>query len=443
MPARLILALALVAALFHPLLARAAEPARRPNVLLILSDDQAWGDYGFMGHPQIRTPRLDRLARESLLFTRGYVPDSLCRPSLATIISGLYPHEHRIVGNDPPFPASVESLPPARRRQSPEYLQAREDYLGHIAAAPTLPRLLGAVGYRSFQAGKWWEGNYSRGGFTAGMTHGDPRRGGRHGDEGLKIGRQGVAPVLEFIDQCQRDGAPFFVWYAPMMPHTPHDPPARLLDQYRDKTESLPVAKYWAMCEWFDETCGQLLDHLDERGLAQETIVVYVTDNGWINRVDESAYAPKSKRSQYDGGIRTPIMVRWPGRVEPRRDEQTLASSVDLAPTILRACGVDVDPRMTGVDLLDTQRVAARSKLYGEILEHDIQDMVEPAPSLRFRWVIDGAWKLIVPHPAREPKAPIELYDLAADPHEERNLAADQPERVTALRERLDAWWRP
>ena len=91
-----------------------------------------------------------------------------------------------------------------------------------------------------------------------------------------------MQPIYDFIADAQSDGKPFFVWYAPMLPHTPHNPPERLLAKYQDKTPSPHVAKYWAMVEWFDETCGQLLDHLDKQGLAENTIVCYVTDNGWI-----------------------------------------------------------------------------------------------------------------------------------------------------------------
>ncbi|MCA9179198.1 MAG: sulfatase-like hydrolase/transferase, partial [Planctomycetales bacterium] len=384
-----------------------------PNVVLIISDDQAWTDYGFMGHPHIETPNLDQLARQSLTFTRGYVPDSLCRPSLATIITGLHAHQHGIVGNDPPLPPSLDGKSIRQARGSEAYLKAREQYIEHIDRVPTMPKMLGEIGFVSHQSGKWWEGNFRRGGFTHGMTHGDRRRGGRHGDNGLVIGRQGMQPVFEFIDTAVEQNKPFFVWYAPFLPHSPHNPPERLFDKYKDKTDSPHIARYWAMCEWFDETCGQLLKHLDEQGVADNTVVVYVTDNGWINDPSADRYAAKSKRSQYDGGVRTPIMVRWPKRIQPRRDEQTLVSSIDIAPTVLAACGLKPTDAMQGINLTDGKALEARQRIFGEIFEHDIQHMTDPSPSLRFRWVIDGAMKLIVPHKAREPKAPVELYNLA------------------------------
>jgi arylsulfatase A-like enzyme len=412
-----------------------------PNIVLIVSDDQAWTDYGFMGHSHIQTPNLDRLARESLTFTRGYVPDSLCRPSLATIVTGLYPHQHGIVGNDPPPPPDLAGDSKAAQPKDPRYLQRRIEYIRHIDRVPKFPELLARRRYLRHQSGKWWEGNFRRGGFSHGMTHGDRNRGGRHGDDGLVIGRNGLRPIFDFIQDARHKEQPFFVFYAPFLPHTPHNPPARLLDKYRGKTPHLPIAKYWSMCEWFDETVGELLGHLETSGLAQETLVIYVTDNGWINRTDRSAYAQRSKRSQYDGGIRTPIMLRWPGHTVPSVDRTRLASSIDIAPTILAAAGLEPSPQMPGIDLLDREAVEAREAIHGEIFEHDVQHMTDPLPSLRFRWIIEGRWKLIVPGQQREPTAPIELFDLLADPLEQTNLAVEQVSVRDRLTDHLNLWW--
>ncbi|MGQ9576857.1 MAG: sulfatase family protein [Thermoguttaceae bacterium] len=403
----------------------AASP---PNVVLIISDDQGWEDFGFMGHPIIQTPNLDRLASQSLVFTRGYVPSSLCRPSLASILTGLYAHQHGITCNDPP-----DGL------LAPERLRQRRQQIARIDSLPTLPRLLGAQGYLSFQAGKWWEGDYRRGGFTHGMTHGDPARGGRHGDEGLKIGRQGLDPIFQFLREAA--GRPFFIWYAPMMPHEPHNPPASLLDKYRAKTDSLHLARYWAMCEWFDQTCGQLLDYLDRGGLAEKTLVVFVVDNGWIQDPERRGFAPKSKRSPYDGGLRTPILLRWPGRIAPRKDDRSLAMSIDLAPTILAACGLKPTGPMQGIDLLDSAAVARREMIFGEVFTHSAVDIRRPAANLQYRWCRDRRWKLILPHAANVPGGQPELYDLLADPHETANLAGSHPDVVGRLRGRIDTWW--
>ncbi len=414
-----------------------AEPAsddRPPNVVLIISDDQHWADHGFMGHPHIQTPRLDKLASESVLFTRGYVTAPLCCPSLASLVTGLHPHQHGVTSNDPP---KIKG----KRRWPPERLALRREVIANIDQMPTIPKLLKKKDYRSLQTGKWWLGHYSRGGFTHGMTHGDPKRGGRHGDAGLAIGRKGMEPITDFLDAAGQK--PFFIWYAPFLPHRPHNPPKRLLKKYTDKTKSIHIARYWACCEWFDETCGQLLDALDERGLREDTIVLYVCDNGWIQRPNSSGFAPRSKRSRYDGGVRTPIMVRWPGRVKPRRDETTPVSSIDFAPTILEVCGLKPTDQMQGVNLLDQDALEDRNAAFGAVYTHDAVDIHRPASSLQWRWAVVGPWKLMLPHRPNLPKASPELYHVLDDPHEKTNLAEKKSDIVERLRQRIDAWWTP
>ncbi len=405
--------------------------AAPPNVVLIISDDHHWGDYGFMGHPQIRTPHLDRLAAEGLTFRRGYVPSSLCCPSLASIITGRYPHEHLITGNDPPRPAGMKD---ADFYASDAFKQGRAQMVKNLEAWPTLPRLLGQAGYRSLQTGKWWLGDFKHGGFTDGMT-----RGGRHGDEGLEIGRKTLQPIYDFIAQSRKEARPFFVWYAPMMPHDPHTPPARILARYRDQAPSEAVAKYWAMVEWFDETCGDLLNYLDREGLAQDTLVLYLADNGWITNPQTGRYAAKSKQSPYDGGLRTPIMVRWKGRLSPKMSDVPV-SSLDLFPTILKACSIPAPPNLPGLDLTGEAALLGRKALYGECFTHDFKDLHRAAPNLRWRWILQDGWKLILPAQLNETGEP-ELYSLTEDPHEEKNVAPSHPSRVQALGAQLDAWW--
>jgi arylsulfatase A-like enzyme len=410
---------------------------RAPNVVLIIADDMGYRDYGFMGHRQIQTPRLDRLARESLTFRRGYVTSSLCSPSLASILSGRYPHQHKITGNDPPLPQGVTA---AAAAQHPAFLASRREMIRHFDEMPTLPRMLARTGYKSFEAGKWWGGSFERGGFTHGMTHGDAARGGRHGDLGLAIGREGMRPVFDFIDMAQTLGAPFFLWYAPMMPHSPHNPPEHLLAKYRDKAATLEIARYWAMCEWFDATCGQLLDSLESRQLADKTLVIFLADNGWIQDPSADLYAPRSKQSPYDGGLRTPILVRWPGKVAPRTCD-TPVSAIDIAPTVLKAAGVETPSSLQGVNLLDEAAVSGRRAIFGEIFTHNAVDIQVPAASLRYRWVVSGDWKLIVPDRRNESAGVVELFDVAHDPNETRNLAAEQRERVIELTAALNKWW--
>ena len=421
-------------------LLRAADSP--PNIVMIISDDHLWSDYGFMGHPTVQTPNLDRLAGESLTFKRGYVTSSLCCPSLATIISGLYPHQHLVTSNDPPIVPGAAKSKGKGKKKSPEadaaFEAGREKMSQFLEAAGTLPAQLKSKGYLSLQTGKWWQKHYSRGGFTHGMTEG-----GRHGDKGLDIGRKTMQPIYDFIGEAKKQEKPFFVWYAPMMPHDPHTPPDRLLAKYKDKVPSLHVAKYYAMVDWFDETCGELVKHIDDQGLKENTIIVYITDNGWITNPDTGRYADKSKQSQYDGGLRTPIMIRWPGKVKPRMHE-SLAQSIDLAPTLLKAAGINPPAKMPGINLLDDAAVTARTTIYGECFTHNYVNMTQPAQSsLKWRWIIDGHEKLILPNIVNQPQDVPELYDLRTDPTEEKNLAKDRADAVMRLAEKIDAWWTP
>lgn len=415
-----------------------------PNIVFILSDDQAYTDYSFMGHPVIQTPNLDKLAQRSAVFTRGYVPTALCRPSLATLATGLYTHQHKITGNDP----SLDLAKP----NTPAYDALRERLISHMDAQQTLPKLLKEKGYLSHQSGKWWEGSYQRGGFTHGMTRGFPEPGGRHGDDGLKIGREGLQPIFDFVEHAQAEKKPFYLWYSPFLPHTPHNPPERILAKYRDKVESLNVAKYYAMCEWFDETCGQLLDYLDQKGLTENTLVYYICDNGWIQDPDSKGYALRSKQSPNEGGTRQPILLSWPGVIKPgKRDD--LVSSIDLVPTLLSAAGAQIPPNLPGLNLmplLTEGKKLERDTLYGEGFAHDVANVDKPEDSLLYRWAIEGRWKLLLTydgklgryadsHPRTE-KRP-QLYDLLADPQENNNVAKDHPETVARLAGKIDQWW--
>ena len=431
---------------------RTSDPdSRPPNIVLIISDDQAWTDYGFMEHPVIKTPCLDKLAKESYVFTRGYVPTSLCRPSLATIITGLFPTQHGITGNDPrPISVDLEKTKPAERRKL--WQEANQSLIKRMTKLPTIPRMLKSKGYVSFQSGKWWEGNFANGGFDEGMTHGDPKQGGRHGDKGLRIGRDGLQPVFDFIDKSQ--DKPFFIWYAPFLPHTPHNPPEKLFEKYKSDRYPDRLAKYFAMCEWFDQTCGELVDYIDEKKLKENTVFIYVTDNGWIQRTDKTkvpegwrnSFAPKSKQSPFDQGIRTPIMIRWPSSIEPKMDRATLASSLDLAPTILKLAGLEPTKDMQGIDLLPVAKgnKSTRKRIWGEIFAHDIADLQEPKSSLLYRWCIEGFDKVIEFHDGRVQRyetvhkrkdRDAKLFNLKSDPYEVLDVAKESTYRVRELRE--------
>ena len=392
--------------------------AAKPNVLLIVGDDWGWTDFGFMGHAEVRTPHLDRLAKEGATFPNGYVPTSLCRASLATILTGQFAHKHRICCNDPP-----EGV-------------ARDAMFPFIKESPALPRLLKDAGYESFQTGKFWEGHFSNAGFTAGMTVK-----GRHGDDGLVIGRQTLKPIFDFVDQAK---GPWFVWYAPMMPHEPHNPPERLLEKYKKEGRDIRLAKYWAMCEWTDETIGELLAGLDKRGLRQNLLIVFVVDNGWVQSVGPpkkgDQFNTRSKNTPYDAGVRTPVIVYWDRHTKMGRYSD-LVSTVDLAPTVLSAAGAEVPDAMDGLNLMDTASGKGRLKrdaVFGEIYVHTAVKIEDPRANLTHRWVRADDWKLIVPVKA---DGKPELYNVTNDPHEKKDLADGKPDEVRRLKKRIDEMW--
>lgn len=425
--------------LFLLMLNVAYSQSELPNIIYILSDDQSWNDYGFTGHPHIETPNIDKLAGDGLTFMRGYVTAPLCSPSLASIITGLYPHQHGITGNDPLFTSSDQ-------RYRTDWMAARsrlyKDYLDEFQKYPTIPMLLKKLGYLSFQSGKWWGGHWKEGGFTHGMSHGDPARGGRHGDEGLKIGREGMDPIFDFMDEAIEKKKPFFVWYAPFLPHSPHNPPDSLLQKYLPKAPTKAVAAYWAMCEWLDITVGQLLDKVEAEGLTENTLVVFVTDNGWIQDPDKpNIYAPGSKQDPQDMGIRTPIIYKWPRKIKPRMDTENLASSIDMVTTTLAAVGLEPEPNMEGINVMDQKAVKKRKMIFSLDFSHDMVHVDQPEKTLESRMVITTPWKMIAPDVANDQNQNILLYNIVKDPMEQNNIASSNPKVVKSLMEELDSWW--
>jgi uncharacterized sulfatase len=262
-----------------------------------------------------------------------------------------------------------------------------------------------------------------------------------------------MKPVFDFIDHSIADEKPFYVWYAPFLPHTPHNPPEALFEKYRGKVDSDHVARYYAMCEWFDQTCGQLIDYVDQKGLSENTLFVYVCDNGWIQSKEKRGYAPRSKQSANEGGTRQPIMYSWPGVIPPGDRGNQLASSIDIVPTMLSAAGAGIPENLPGLDLmpiLKSGEATPRREVLGEGFAHDIADVDNPEASLLYRWIVKDEWKLLLTydgevnryassHPRIE-KRP-QLYNLLEDPHEKKNLASGNPEVVSKLAKEISEWW--
>lgn len=407
----------------------------KPNVVFLLSDDQGWMDYGFMGHPHVQTPHLDTLAAEGLLYERGYVTAPLCRPSLASLATGLYPHQTGIRGNDPVMP---EGTRPGGGKPGDKdlWVKMRKRMTAPLRQQTSFIKELKANGYATLQTGKWWEGNPLEHGFTDAMSHGDPARGGRHGDRGLKIGRDTMQPIYSFVEKATEAAQPFFIWYGVYLPHFPHNAPERLFNKYKDSAPDEPTAWYWANVEWLDETCGQLIGYLKEKGLYDNTIFVYTCDNGWVQDSKRRNKSIRSKKEPVEAGIRTPIFITHANTIEPQREKEILASNIDIAPTILHACGITPPDLMHGLDLRDPKALAKRDRIFVDIYEHnsDLDQLDDLDSGLVARVVIDG-WDKLIARPSGN-----ELYDLKNDPDDRHTIATQNPEKVQKLSAILEDW---
>lgn len=448
---------------------------KRPNIVFIISDDQTYSDFGFMGHPHVRTPNIDRLAKQSARYPNGYVPSSVCRPSLVTLLTGLYPHQHGVHFNHPPPGFSKLTRSPEMNRQQYDTLRDRATRL--IRSVPTLPRLLSKHGYRCLQTGKYWEGHWKNAGFTDGMTTAEPLAtidalGNKrlangdvvahgNGDHGLAIGRATMQPIHDLVNDCRKSNEPFFIWYAPFLPHLPHNAPQhfRLLYESNPKVPRHAIP-YYAACSWFDETVGQLIGLIEQAGMTKETIFVFVVDNGFVPDANKPMpggdfnYTKTSKRSPFDNGLRTPILIRWDGRTKPA-DHRALCSSVDLMPTVLNLLDLEsAAEKLPGRSLWPSakgQQPLRNASVFGAIYPGDASTLGNPAGDVAYRWVRSGRFKLIVPQ-ASQPSQPwggylreTTLFDVVADPHERNNLASHPKHgnTVQRLQRELDQWWNP
>ncbi len=406
-----------------------AVPKRRdrPNVVLILTDDQGYGDLGCHGNDRIRTPNLDRFRAQSTEFTRFYC-SPVCAPTRASLMTGRYNYRTGAI----------------------------DTYLGRAMMHPdemTLAQMLRAGGYRTGIFGKWHLGDnypmrpYDRG-FEEALVHkgggmcqpADPP-GGSYFDPWLDHNgtwerHQGyctdvfTTAAIDWIGAHQPH-EPFFCYLATNAPHTPVQVDDRYVRPYRELGFDDENAGVLGMITNLDENVGRLLDHLDRSGLADDTIVIFMTDNG----PQQARYVcglRGLKGSVYEGGIRVPSIWRWPGRFEAGRALGVLAAHIDVVPTLLDLCGVDPPDRVS----LDGTSLAPW--LSGEPTEW-------PDRILFFQWHRGDE-----PEPFRACAAVTqrdklvdgrELYDLEADPGETRDLAGERPERVAELRAAYQRWF--
>lgn len=439
----------------------AAEMVSKPNVIIILTDDQGFGELGATGNPVIRTPHIDRLAGQSVSLTQFHVMP-VCSPTRACLMTGRYNYRTGVV----------------------------DTYLGRSLMHPdetTLAEMLAAGGYRTGIFGKWHLGdNYPMRAMDNGFEESLVLNGGglaQPGDSPDPVDERGAyfnatlrhngawVKTKGYVSDVITDAAiqfiqkestrPFFVYLPFNCPHTPLQVPDEYrqrhgaqdfaVDKYPKKGHAMAanhdadvLARVYGMIENIDDNVGRLLAKLDERKLADNTIVIYFSDNGCQMHRGYNAGFQGWKGTPFEGGIHQFCFIRWPAQLQAGRQVDRIAAHIDLAPTVLDLCGVPKPQRV---------------KFDGVSLEPLLrgQPAVWPDRTLCFQWHRGDApgryrafaarsqdWKLVQPLGVGEKwdgKTRFQLYDMAHDPLEMHDLAAQQPERVAQLKAQYDAWF--
>ncbi len=428
-------------------------PSRPPNILFILVDDMGWRDAGFMGSKYYETPNMDRLAREGMVFTQAYTCGPNCAPSRASILTGEYTPRHGIytVGNSVRGRAALRKLIPVKNTT----ILARRFV--------TFAEALKPARYRSASMGKWHMGDDPEFGPTgqgfdinvAGWHLGHPRSYfSPYHNPALKDGPKGeyltdrlTEEALKFLEKNK--DRPFLLYLPHYAVHTPLQAKKAMVEKYRAKKpwngQHNPV--YAAMVESVDQGVGRILDKLRELGLEENTVVILSSDNGGVKGITSQAPLRGGKGMLYEGGIRVPLVVRWPGKVRPGSRCDTPVIGVDFLPTFLEIAGV---PRPKGlvldgvsiVPLLEGRKIPERALFWhfpAYLQGRNVEGARDPFFRTRPCGVVrKGRWKLIEYF---EDHA-LELYDLESDIGEEHNLAGRNPGKVKELMDLMKAWRR-
>ena len=410
-----------------------SAPAAKPNIVVILTDDQGRGDYSAFGTKDIRTPHLDRLFREGITFQNFFANSCVCSPTRAALLTGCYPDR---VG-----------VPGVIREETPD------DSWGYFApGARLLPQLLKPAGYRTALIGKWHLGIGSpntpteRGfdffqGFLGDMMD-DYWTHRRHGHNFMRrnqevIDAQGHATDIftgwacDYLAERAKAGGPFLLYLAYNAPHDPVQPPPEWLEKVKQREPGLPEkrARLVALIEHLDAGIGKVLAELDRTGIATNTLVIFTSDNGGLlaNGANNGPWR-SGKGHMYEGGLRVPGAARWPGVIKPPTSTDRLTLTMDIFATACAVAGVQPPPKIDGASFLPT--------LCGETEAHERRDCYfvrrEGGAAYGGKTIEvfrRGDWKLL----QDSPFAALELYDLKSDPQETSDLATKRREIFNEL----------
>ncbi len=421
----------------------------KPNFILFIADDMNWNDCGAYGHPFIRTPNIDKLASEGMIFSNAFLTTSSCSPSRTSILTGKYPHN-----------TDAEQL----HWPLPE---------GHL----TFIELLKESGYWTGMAGKYHLGEAVRDHFDVIMEVGTAGfQLGADGKQQKMVGDgSGCESWIELF-KSRPENIPFILWLAAVDPHRPYEndiiqnphkkedvivpPYLPDIDEVRED-----LAMYYDEISRMDRYIGEVIKEVDHQGISDNTFILFISDNG--------RPFPRDKTTLYEGGIKTPWIVRWPNRVKPGSKNENLISSIDIAPTILNLAGIKPPEVFEGIDftsmLLDSE-TSIRKEIYAEDHWHDFEDYTRAIRTKEFKYIKNYYPDLPNTPPADAfrsrtyqhmlklkesnqlnvaqskcfeiPRPEEELYDIINDPNELNNLAElpEYNQQLTEMKKLLEEY---
>jgi uncharacterized sulfatase len=437
--------------------------ATHPNMVLILADDLGWNALGCQGNQDVDTPNLDQLATEGMRFTQAYA-EAQCSPTRGALFSGQWPARTSM------FAVTHEQDPARAPMMPPEHLILMPPATASLALS------LRAAGYTTGMSGKWHIGdNYNaaplikRDGGTYFEKYGfdfvgDSQSGNAEKDKDVDAI---TADMLGFIERNKDQ--PFFAYLAHHAPHAPMEAPRALVEKYVQrgfqrsssplcKTEERPTANYYAMLDHLDASVGRVVAKLDEWHLATNTVVIFYSDNGGLNRMADMTPLREAKGAPYEGGLRVPLMVRWPGRIRPGSTCEVPVHTVDLYPTFLALAGgsapdghhldgLSLMPLLTGQGTFEREalfwHMPTYTPMYGRTpcavvrqgdwkLVHYFGDFLDTTGTLPRHQELYG--RLVL-------GGRTELYHLREDLNESHEVARANPTRVRELMARLESFW--
>lgn len=430
------------------LMVTTAIAKERPNIIFIFSDDWGWGDLSCHGHPYVKTPNIDRLAKEGADFQRFTVASGVCSPSRAAVMTGHFPARYNIDGHFAWVPSNA-------KRNMPDWL-SRE--------APLMPKMLQNAGYATAHYGKWHLANNMIPDSPTPAEYGYDEYGAFNCSGEQMPWFEDSQHTVNFIEKSHKAGKPFFVNVWMHEPHTPF----HTLPKYRWRFRDLPEDDniYASVLSHADDRVGEILDSLDRLGIAENTLVIFSSDNGPARAVGEaplkiqhdtatgSGYGIGGakgitggrkgyKGSLFEGGIGVPFLVRWPGKVEAGRvDEKSLISAVDLLPTFIDLAGAKYPEgyKPDGVSQVPVLKGATMEKREKPLFWKMDNASYPGAKGRPNHWVgyavVSQNWKLVTDRVMKH----YELYDISSDVNEKQDLKDKHPKVLAQLKAQLTEW---